>query len=1099
MALDIFKLQGSIEIDIKHAEASLKRVATTAKESQAQLNQTSETGKRSGAALSNAFDQLAGKIRSAIGSTVEQFNSGGTGAGAFAGGLKEISLSAGLMGSVIGGAAAGLTALIATMANRGADIQRTSNLFGLTTDQVQRFETAATAAGVKSDAFTDAIGKLRDRAKEAVRGNLEIAQSFQALGVSAQASTKNASPAFEALLGVLSRVPDAQQRITIAQRVLGEATDDQILGIVALTDANGALLNRVNELGTAIDRQAVAELARMDQEINTLKATAGNFATGAGLQLLKLLGDVRFITVGSTDGLSHFSSATTTAAAAQASAAGPIGATTGAIQNQTAAVMQLSAELASVRLQGINTAVDQTIKQIAFNSKNASEALATFKREKLLNDDFFAGVNKLDQVKKNLEAIDEARNPKAARTRTPRVGRADISEFDQLRKQLAEVNKDIFGFQAAGSREFRLRIELEGARDFKSQLEQILTLRRALGEPLRSPFPATAQGADREIARLNALKAVGDLVAKQDPMAAIRASAEAQAEAFAQTFTELDRLVKDALPQAVNLTTEQALAQSELFQALQKTNPALAEHFRQQAAGADAAIRATAATEAFKDLQGSLNNELQSFTVMTREQEVAIRLQSEAYKDLSSAQREQLLAQAREIDGQAAYRQQLDQSQRALEDFADTTRGLFETLFEQGPKRFFEELLSTVKRSLARIAAEIATSGFMRALGLGGGPAGGSGGFLGQLLGGGRAAMTGGGGGGGFLGQLLGGGQMAGAGAGGGGAGGGGGFLTGGFAGGNPAQAILGGGGGSGSSGFGGLGGVLRRLPGIGKLFGGGAKSIAGLPTITRPDVFNPALGGGSASGASGAAGSAGLFGGGMAAAMPALFSNPFTAIIGGALIGGALLSRLLGDKTLKSLRGLIRGEYGIEVKPNQVLENVKALGESKFGKEFKKKQIETVRLPEVKELLSEYAARSGQKGNSKLISSSALRDEFDSRNQFTIPRREMGGPVIAGQAYLVGERRPEVFVPSTSGQILPSVPQGGRGIVPTGGEDGKYLLEVLEELTFAVGRLQGIPAGQIVQQGLEERPGIAARDVRRAFDLRSEDANLIRERMERR
>ena len=75
----------------------------------------------------------------------------------------------------------------------------------------------------------------------------------------------------------------------------------------------------------------------------------------------------------------------------------------------------------------------------------------------------------------------------------------------------------------------------------------------------------------------------------------------------------------------------------------------------------------------------------------------------------------------------------------------------------------------------------------------------------------------------------------------------------------------------------------------------------------------------------------------------------------------------------------------------------------------------------------------------------------------------------------------------------------GGRGIVPTGGEDGKYLLEVLEELTFAVGRLQGIPAGQIVQQGLEERPGIAARDVRRAFDQRSEDANLIRERMERR
>jgi hypothetical protein len=39
---------------------------------------------------------------------------------------------------------------------------------------------------------------------------------------------------------------------------------------------------------------------------------------------------------------------------------------------------------------------------------------------------------------------------------------------------------------------------------------------------------------------------------------------------------------------------------------------------------------------------------------------------------------------------------------------------------------------------------------------------------------------------------------------------------------------------------------------------------------------------------------------------------------------------------------------------------------------------------------------------------------------------REQGGPVSPGRAYVVGEKRPEVFVPSTSGYILPRVPQGG-------------------------------------------------------------------------
>lgn len=41
------------------------------------------------------------------------------------------------------------------------------------------------------------------------------------------------------------------------------------------------------------------------------------------------------------------------------------------------------------------------------------------------------------------------------------------------------------------------------------------------------------------------------------------------------------------------------------------------------------------------------------------------------------------------------------------------------------------------------------------------------------------------------------------------------------------------------------------------------------------------------------------------------------------------------------------------------------------------------------------------------------------------------GGPVKAGTPYVVGEKRPELFVPSTSGRIIPRVPQGigsGRG-----------------------------------------------------------------------
>jgi len=42
---------------------------------------------------------------------------------------------------------------------------------------------------------------------------------------------------------------------------------------------------------------------------------------------------------------------------------------------------------------------------------------------------------------------------------------------------------------------------------------------------------------------------------------------------------------------------------------------------------------------------------------------------------------------------------------------------------------------------------------------------------------------------------------------------------------------------------------------------------------------------------------------------------------------------------------------------------------------------------------------------------------------------RAMGGAVTAGQAYMVGERRPEMFVPPTSGRIEPR-PQGGSTVI---------------------------------------------------------------------
>jgi hypothetical protein len=51
---------------------------------------------------------------------------------------------------------------------------------------------------------------------------------------------------------------------------------------------------------------------------------------------------------------------------------------------------------------------------------------------------------------------------------------------------------------------------------------------------------------------------------------------------------------------------------------------------------------------------------------------------------------------------------------------------------------------------------------------------------------------------------------------------------------------------------------------------------------------------------------------------------------------------------------------------------------------------------------------------------------------------RAMGGPVTAGQSYVVGERGPELFTPSSGGMITPNNRAGGGGVAVTVNVDAK-------------------------------------------------------------
>lgn len=83
------------------------------------------------------------------------------------------------------------------------------------------------------------------------------------------------------------------------------------------------------------------------------------------------------------------------------------------------------------------------------------------------------------------------------------------------------------------------------------------------------------------------------------------------------------------------------------------------------------------------------------------------------------------------------------------------------------------------------------------------------------------------------------------------------------------------------------------------------------------------------------------------------------------------------------------------------------------------------------------------------------------------LPGRATGGPVSPGRGYMVGERGPEVFVPTTSGRI-----ENFEGSGRSGGRDVRVSIDIIA------------PRGSSVPQSLQRSTRQVASAVRRAVSL---------------
>ncbi len=111
-------------------------------------------------------------------------------------------------------------------------------------------------------------------------------------------------------------------------------------------------------------------------------------------------------------------------------------------------------------------------------------------------------------------------------------------------------------------------------------------------------------------------------------------------------------------------------------------------------------------------------------------------------------------------------------------------------------------------------------------------------------------------------------------------------------------------------------------------------------------------------------------------------------------------------------------------------------------------------------QILAEIAAEAVRAGLSSLFGGGGGGGGLGSAiaSLFGLPGRATGGPVAPGRGYIVGERGPELFVPTSSGRVEVPVQGGGRDVrvaitinAPGGGEAAGALRQSGRQVARAV------------------------------------------------
>jgi len=235
---------------------------------------------------SDGIEDMADTMRESE-SRMEKFKSAMSGIG---GALAAVgtTIAAGTAAIAAGVTAAGsaIVSMTSTAAQNADNINTLSKQYGLSVEEIQKYQFASEQIDVSLETLTGSMSKLTKNMATASKGTGDAALAFEQLGVAIQnedGTLRDRNEVFQETINALSAITNETQRDAYAMQIFGKSAQDLNPLILGGAEALQEYGNQAEAAGLILESDALNTLNLVTDAMDTFKATtagAGNlFAT----------------------------------------------------------------------------------------------------------------------------------------------------------------------------------------------------------------------------------------------------------------------------------------------------------------------------------------------------------------------------------------------------------------------------------------------------------------------------------------------------------------------------------------------------------------------------------------------------------------------------------------------------------------------------------------------------------------------------------------------------------------------------------------------------------------------------------------------------